>query len=582
MAVVFLAFMEGPWPGTALADNVLAGELPSIDTNTEVDHFKVAAISSSPIRNAPVQVKITAHDLHGALMTGFTGSAAFNASSEAGVLACTPATSGAFVAGVWSGEITFGAYASTALLTVRDAQGHTGTSNAFAVVRGPLDHFDWSPIATPQAIDAPFTVAIKPQDAGGNMVEEFTGPVQLSAVSAARRVATGVGNGSSASGLLGNQGRGRLQCLYTPAEVGGAGRLMALEFNVVTPGQLATNHPLTIRLKHTSLTNFTNSRWEADGWTTVYQGAHTYTSTGLVKCQFTAPFDYDGTSNLLVDFISSQSPTGFGGFAYYQTTESQGLRKIYYETYDQSLGDPLTWDGTAVPSTDSSNLPVLRFTAATKNSLITPISSGLFSGGLWSGNVSVPLAGSAVRLVAESADGLRGASNEFAVRNSPPLNGSGVVYREGFENGPLSASWELTGTSRFRALIATANAPRSGFRHLTLDANSISEYARNEATWTVDLAGLSALSLKFWAKGFSETADAPPESSFVGGANFDGVAISTDGITWHEVQPLRPLGNAWVQYNVNLDAAIATLGLTPVQTNLPNTLGRDCDAWTYL
>jgi hypothetical protein len=86
--------------------------------------------------------------------------------------------------------------------------------------------------------------------------------------------------------------------------------------------------------------------------------------------------------------------------------------------------------------------------------------------------------------------------------------------------------------------------------------------SRNESTWTVDLAGLGGLILKFWAKtGSSELPHGPPPVPFTSGADFDGVAISADGTVWYEVQSLRNIGSAWRSFTVDLDRAIASFGL---------------------
>src|SRR5262249_31133547 len=67
--------------------------------------------------------------------------------------------------------------------------------------------------------------------------------------------------------------------------------------------------------------------------------------------------------------------------------------------------------------------------------------------------------------------------------------------------------------------------------------------------------------LRFWAKEFNEEPDGPPPIPFTDAANFDGVAISADGVTWYEVQGLRTLGEFYSDVVVDLDAAIERFGL---------------------
>jgi len=68
--------------------------------------------------------------------------------------------------------------------------------------------------------------------------------------------------------------------------------------------------------------------------------------------------------------------------------------------------------------------------------------------------------------------------------------------------------------------------------------------------------------LDFWAKEFSDEPHGPPEIPFTDGADFDGVAISEDGVTWYEVHSLRNLSPNYTYQIVDLDEAIQTYGLS--------------------
>ena len=136
----------------------------------------------------------------------------------------------------------------------------------------------------------------------------------------------------------------------------------------------------------------------------------------------------------------------------------------------------------------------------------------------------------------------------------------GLPFVEGFETGEVEDYWSVTGTGRHRALVNKINSPHSGDYHLTLDADG-GVQSRNELTLGLDLAGYTNVVLQFWAKTFGDEPDAPPPSPFVGGADFDGVAISEDGVKWYEVQSLRDLAPTYTELIVNLDAAAAAFGL---------------------
>lgn len=89
------------------------------------------------------------------------------------------------------------------------------------------------------------------------------------------------------------------------------------------------------------------------------------------------------------------------------------------------------------------------------------------------------------------------------------------------------------------------------------------KYARNSVTLVYDLSSCTIVRLLFEAKEFGDEPHAPPSNPFTGDVNFDGVAVSTDGITWYEIQDLRNLGSDdFTAFDIDLDAAIAAWGLS--------------------
>jgi hypothetical protein len=89
------------------------------------------------------------------------------------------------------------------------------------------------------------------------------------------------------------------------------------------------------------------------------------------------------------------------------------------------------------------------------------------------------------------------------------------------------------------------------------------KYARNAVTLIYDLTGFGMVRLAFEAMEYGDEPHAPPANPFTSDANFDGVAISTDGAAWYEIQDLRNLrSDTFTAFNIDLDAAIATWGLS--------------------
>ena len=550
---------------TASAAGFAGANVVATVADNDVHHFEISAIAQSQIRNLPRPLTVTARDVNGAAITNFTGPVALLGTSGGGPVPCGPATIDRFSGGAWSGEVAFAAYADNVTLTA-SAGSASGTSNVFSVVRGPFARFGWSPIGPAVLQDSLLNVTLRAEDAGGNLVEEFSDSAALAGLSElGPRPPTNAGI-STASAILPGSRTGRLQTIYTPGEVGGEGTLSALEFQLSSLPVSSSSATYTIRLKHTDLTR--TDVWESDGWTTVHKSVvPRFSSLGWVKFEFSTPFAYDGNRNLMVDFIVETEEFGFGfGGSYYA---DYPLRGIYYDTLS---GDPFAWNSLS-PTLPASS-PILRFSSFAQMSRIRPATTGPFSGGVWSGTVSIPLITPRGVLNALHASGVRGASDVIAVR--PPLpDASARLYAEDFEqSGPLvsvapypaasttiPSGWVFSGQTYWETAVSATGTPHGGQKHLVLDSTSPSIASRSEATWTVDLAGRRGVLLKFWAKGFSETPGSAPQIPFMSGADFDGVAVSTDGYNWYEVQPLRPLSNSWVQYTVDLDAAIAVRGI---------------------
>jgi hypothetical protein len=104
----------------------------------------------------------------------------------------------------------------------------------------------------------------------------------------------------------------RTQYLWKASEISAAGmtagNITGLQFYIQSLGSSLRN--LTIRLKNSTLDSLTQSTLNTIGFTTVYSQNTTFTSTGWNSLQLTTPYNWDGTSNLLIEITYDNTLTG--------------------------------------------------------------------------------------------------------------------------------------------------------------------------------------------------------------------------------------------------------------------------------
>ncbi|EDY18001.1 peptidase M36 fungalysin [Chthoniobacter flavus Ellin428] len=122
---------------TAGASGFSGGSAITKVLDNEVDHFSFATIASPQTKNSGFSITITARNASNAVVTGFTGTVALTANGSSSV---TPAASGAFVNGIWTGTINMSSIASGVIVTATGPGGATGQSNAFDVIGNDYDY----------------------------------------------------------------------------------------------------------------------------------------------------------------------------------------------------------------------------------------------------------------------------------------------------------------------------------------------------------------------------------------------------------------------------------------------------------
>ncbi|MET0263086.1 MAG: hypothetical protein ABW223_09330 [Rariglobus sp.] len=420
--------------------------------DNDLHHFTFSTISSPQIANRPFTVFAYARTIDESSVP-YTGTVPLSAQSTGGnSISLTPSTL-TFFGNSGSASISLLAPASGVTLRMDDGAGHTGASNSFDVGTGAINRFHVSTLAPHQSVGVATSVTLTAQDSYGNTVTGFTGSAALSAGPGPTFTGTGTPNSSSFP-MNSYSEDSRTQAIYTAAEIGAAGPLTSLALNIITtPGQVLSNW--TIRMKHVS--SATAGGWESTGWTTVHQSSADLTaaSPGWIEFPFTTPFNYDGTSYLMVDFSYNNTAVTGVRTGVVQTTYAPSSRLIYANA-SSTTGDPLLWSGTTPTASANSYLPNLRITRL-GTVPVTPSITPAFTYGTWTGPVTFGSV-SASTLTLQALNGnIIGQSNSFDVLPEPLISVSPEdVWTL---NGPRGG--DFTGQSRTYTLTNISAEPLS-------------------------------------------------------------------------------------------------------------------------
>ncbi len=135
--------------------------------------------------------------------------------------------------------------------------------------------------------------------------------------------------------------------------------------------------------------------------------------------------------------------------------------------------------------------------------------------------------------------------------------------QEDFESGVLNDIWRVTGTGQYRGIVRSDLAPLGLFHFVMDDYMLGGARSRIELNTLLNVGGWRDISVSFATKSFHNPSLGPPSNPYLGGSVTTGVAISEDGLVWHEVMPLTG-ANISLSYQpkaLDLSAALQNTGL---------------------
>ena len=171
------------------------------------------------------------------------------------------------------------------------------------------------------------------------------------------------------------------QQIYTQAEVGEAGTITAVSFQYNGD---ATSGARTLDIYMTHTNSTTLSTWVAvTSASKVYSGTQTFTTAGWYTITLDTPFEYNGTSNIMVTVDDNTgSYTGSSGRAFYAYATGS-TRAIYKQSDDYNVTPMSPQTGSNYTANTSSSNSQIKFTKAISEAneslLVSPNALGDFT-----------------------------------------------------------------------------------------------------------------------------------------------------------------------------------------------------------
>lgn len=200
----------------------------------------------------------------------------------------------------------------------------------------------------------------------------LTGSVNYAVGAGSATSVTGTGAAAQISPFLHYYGNARTQYIFTATELLTSGlkagdNITSLSLEVVGTGSNAQMKNVSIHLAHTTLNNLSAS-FENSNLVSVYSVPVIVPVAGLNTFPFSAPFIWDGTSNLIVQICYRNSNTGDGSGAYTVKYDPTSIVSSRFTRGDNAQTGMCSTDVSSSSGTNSGR-PMFLF--ATSTSLVS-------------------------------------------------------------------------------------------------------------------------------------------------------------------------------------------------------------------
>ncbi|MBN2202541.1 hypothetical protein JW777_11340, partial [bacterium] len=393
-----------------------------------LDHFGFSPVADGAA-GIPFSVTVTAFDAFENIVTSFTGTGRRVNLTYSGAGTLTPAQSGNFYSGSWTGLVSISQTQSGLYITADDGSGHTATSNPFNISASAVDHFTFSAISSPRTAGAPFSVTLQALDASGNTVTAFNGTVNLkdeSGTVSPQQVtfASGVWTGavtvtkSHAGDFLTATGAGRSGTSGTFNVGPGTVASFALS-DIASPRTAGTGFSVTFTALDAygnTVTGFTGTVNLSGGSVSVSPSVTGAFTAGVRTQTLTIT---QARNDVRITAADAGSHTGVSN--YFNVTHGALDHFAVGTIADPAAGMPFS---VTVTAQDANNNTATSFSGAGNTVSVThsgagtvsPSVSGAFTNGVWTGNLTIAQTQTSDRLTFTRTGGSQtGLSNTFAV-----------------------------------------------------------------------------------------------------------------------------------------------------------------------
>ena len=395
------------------------GNSNNFDVNSSnVDHFVIEPIGTQ-VAGQSFNIIIRAEDAANNLVTSFNGTATLSDLTSS----ITPKTTGSFTAGQWSGSVTITKSKTGNTITVTSS-GKAGTSNKFDVNPAGLDHFRVANITSPQVAGQSINITVYAEDVYDNRVTSYTNTVNLSDDS-------GTLSPTTSGNFTNGQWSGTVSITKSITDniiyVNGSGKSgQSNKFNVIADSlhhfvletiiTQSAGQPFTISV--TAQDNYSNVATQFTGKVNISD------KTGTINPTASGNFsDGKWSGNVVIsqtyssDVITvvNQGSSESGSSNSFDVISSNVDHFVISSIGSQVAGTPFT---ISIRAEDSNNNLVTNFIGNASLSdltgTISPRTTSIFSGGTWSGSVSITKSRSSDTITVTSG-GKAGTSNVFDV-----------------------------------------------------------------------------------------------------------------------------------------------------------------------